>query len=107
LLSGLRLAENSKENIDARLEHAIEEIFPTRGPISVIVTKKAVAEVPREAASTTSSSQGRDNSGEAEQDAAEKLLDQGREALSRCGTDAFWNGAGRLHRVPAPSAASP
>jgi ElaB/YqjD/DUF883 family membrane-anchored ribosome-binding protein len=75
------LPENSKENLDARLDHAIEETFPTSDPISVTVTKKAVAAVPREAASTTPSSAGRDDGGEAEQDTAETLLDQVRDAL--------------------------
>ncbi len=33
------LAENSQENLDARLDHAIEETFPTSDPVSVTVTK--------------------------------------------------------------------
>ena len=82
------LPENSKENLDARLDHAIEETFPTSDPISVTVTKKAVAEVPREAASTTPSSQSRVNSGEAEKDTAETLLDQVRDALQDVGQTA-------------------
>ncbi len=82
------LPENSKENLDARLDHAIEETFPTSDPVSVIVTKKAVAEVPREVASLTPSSQSRDDSGEAEQDTAERLLDQVREALQDMGQTA-------------------
>jgi hypothetical protein len=53
------LPENTKENFDARLDHAIEEIFPTSDPISMTVTEKAVAEVRREAASTTATSQSR------------------------------------------------
>ncbi|WP_262268648.1 hypothetical protein [Microvirga yunnanensis] len=75
------LPENSKENLDARLDHAIEETFPTSDPISVTVTKQAVAEVPREAAFTTPSSQSRAKQDQAEQEAAETLLDQVREAL--------------------------
>jgi hypothetical protein len=75
------LPENSKENLDARLDHAIEETFPTSDPISVTITKKAVAEVPREAASTTSSSQSREDNGGAEHDTAETVLDQVRDAL--------------------------
>ncbi len=38
------LPENSKENLDARLDHAIEETFPTSDPISVVVTKQATAQ---------------------------------------------------------------
>jgi hypothetical protein len=33
------LPENSKENLDAKLDHAIEETFPTSDPISVSITK--------------------------------------------------------------------
>src|SRR3712207_6670440 len=33
------LPENSQENLDARLDHAIEETFPTSDPISVTITK--------------------------------------------------------------------
>src|SRR5215203_4239636 len=33
-----KLTENSQENLDARLDHAIEETFPTSDPISVHVT---------------------------------------------------------------------
>jgi len=75
------LPENSQENLDARLDHAIEETFPTSDPISVIVTKQAVAEVPRETGSPSPSSQSRKGRTEAEQDTAEQLLDQVREAL--------------------------
>ena len=34
-----KLPENSQENLDARLDHAIEETFPTSDPISVTITK--------------------------------------------------------------------
>ncbi len=91
------LPENSKENLDARLDHAIEETFPTSDPISVTVTKKAVAEVPREVASTTSSSQSREDSGGAEQDTAEKLLDQVRDALQEV-TQTASNTMGEAYR---------
>ncbi len=33
------LPENSKENLDKKLDHAIEETFPTSDPISVKITK--------------------------------------------------------------------
>ena len=35
------LPENSQENLDARLDHAIEETFPTSDPVSVTITKGA------------------------------------------------------------------
>ncbi len=34
-----KLPENSKENLDKKLDHAIEETFPTSDPISVSITK--------------------------------------------------------------------
>ncbi len=33
------LPENSKENLDKKLDHAIEETFPTSDPVSVSITK--------------------------------------------------------------------
>ena len=36
-----KLPENSQENLDARLDHAIEETFPTSDPVSVTITKGA------------------------------------------------------------------
>jgi hypothetical protein len=37
--SDKRLPENSKQNLDRKLDHAIEETFPTSDPVSVQVTK--------------------------------------------------------------------
>ena len=34
-----RLPENSKENLDDKLDNALEETFPTSDPISVKITK--------------------------------------------------------------------
>jgi hypothetical protein len=34
-----KLPENSKENLDEKLDNAIEETFPTSDPISVKITK--------------------------------------------------------------------
>ena len=36
-----KLPENSQENLDARLDHAIEETFPTSDSVSVTITKGA------------------------------------------------------------------
>ena len=33
------LPENSKENLDRKLDHAVEETFPTSDPVSVQITK--------------------------------------------------------------------
>ncbi|WP_084731462.1 hypothetical protein [Microvirga vignae] len=76
-----KLPENSQENLDARLDHAIEETFPTSDPVSVTVTKTAVTPDQQAGASTASSRQSRDGRDQAEQETAEKLLDQVREAM--------------------------
>jgi hypothetical protein len=72
------LAENSQENLDARLDHAIEETFPTSDPISVHITK---GPEPDHHDQETPSSSADDHLGQAEQDQTEHLLDQVREAL--------------------------
>src|SRR3712207_2759083 len=33
------LPENTKENLDRKLDHAVEETFPTSDPVSVTITK--------------------------------------------------------------------
>jgi hypothetical protein len=65
-----RLAENSQENLDARLDHAIKETFPTSDPVSVTITKG-----PEPDDGTASSSAGE------RQGSTEHILDQVREAL--------------------------
>jgi ElaB/YqjD/DUF883 family membrane-anchored ribosome-binding protein len=74
------LPENSQENLDARLDHAIEETFPTSDPISVVITKQATSQEPGQAAPATSG-QSQEGQDQAEQDTAEKLLDQVKGAL--------------------------
>ena len=34
-----RLPENSKKSLDKKLDHALEETFPTSDPVSVKITK--------------------------------------------------------------------
>ena len=72
------LTENSQENLDARLDHAVEETFPTSFPVSVHIT--AGPEPDRHDQEVPSSSAD-DQQGQAEQDPTEHLLDQVREAL--------------------------
>jgi len=72
------LAENSQENLDARLDHAIEETFPTSDPISVHITKGPEPERHDQDAISSSAD---DHLGESEQDTAEDLLDRVRDAL--------------------------
>jgi hypothetical protein len=71
-----KLPENSQENLDARLDHAIEETFPTSDPVSVTITKGP--EPDQEADSSSAD----DHESRAEQGSAEHVLDQVREALN-------------------------
>jgi ElaB/YqjD/DUF883 family membrane-anchored ribosome-binding protein len=72
------LPENSKANLDAKLDHAIEETFPTSDPVSVSITKGGAIDYDQQSAATSAKPA---NSSQAEQDTAEQLLDQVREAL--------------------------
>ncbi len=74
-----KLPENSQENLDARLDHAIEETFPTSDPVSVHITK---GPDPRHADPITESSLPDHQQGQAEQGAADRVLAQVREALN-------------------------
>jgi ElaB/YqjD/DUF883 family membrane-anchored ribosome-binding protein len=73
-----KLPENSQENLDARLDHAIEETFPTSDPVSVTITKGPEPDGPDQAAHSSSAE---DQQGQPEQDTTEHVLDQVREAL--------------------------
>jgi ElaB/YqjD/DUF883 family membrane-anchored ribosome-binding protein len=73
------LPENSQENLDAKLDHAIEETFPTSDPVSVSITKGgAIDHESQEAAS--SAEPGRQNQ-QAQGRTAESLLDQATDTL--------------------------
>jgi hypothetical protein len=78
-----KLKENSQENLDARLDHAVEETFPTSDPISVHIT---AGPKPDRSAQAASSSSADDHLAQPKQDSTEHLLDQVREALQD-GTD--------------------
>ena len=88
------LPENSQENLDARLDHGIEETFPTSDPVSVHITKGPEPERPGHAARSSSWD---DQEGRPEQDTAERLLDQVREALVDA-TDSISGAAGEVYR---------
>jgi ElaB/YqjD/DUF883 family membrane-anchored ribosome-binding protein len=45
------LPENSQANLDAKLDHAIEETFPTSDPVSVSITKGGAIDYDKEAGS--------------------------------------------------------
>ena len=74
-----KLPENSQENLDARLDHAIEETFPTSDPVSVTITKGAGIDPHGQEAAPAS---GLDQKTSPGQDATEHVLDQVREALN-------------------------
>src|SRR3954462_13399307 len=73
------LPENSKENLDARLDHAIEETFPTSDPVSVTITK---GPEPNRSDQEARASSAEDQQGRPEQGSTEHVLDQVREALN-------------------------
>ena len=74
-----KLPENSQENLDARLDHAIEETFPTSDPVSVTITKGPEPARPDQEAPTSSVD---DQQGQSGQGSTERVLDQVREALN-------------------------
>ena len=92
------LAENSQENLDARLDHAIEETFPTSDPISVHITAGPEPDRPDQEAPSSSAD---DHLDQSEQDPTEHLLDQVREALLDV-TDSVSGAAARRIRPGQP-----
>src|SRR5215211_2607359 len=74
-----KLPENSQENLDARLDHAIEETFPTSDPVSVTITKGPEPDRPDQEASSSSAD---DHQSRPEPAPIEPVLDQVREALN-------------------------
>jgi hypothetical protein len=73
-----QLPENSQENLDARLDHAIEETFPTSDPVSVTITKGPEPDRSHQEARASSAD---DQQGQVE-GSTEQVLDQVREALN-------------------------
>ena len=73
-----KLRENSQENLNARLDHGIEETFPTSDPVSVHITK---GPMPDRSDQEPRSSSADDQQDRPEQDTADQLLDQVREAM--------------------------
>ncbi len=95
-----KLPENSQENLDARLDHAIEETFPTSDPVSVTITKGPEPYQPDQEASSSSAD---DQQNPAEQGSTEHVLDQVREALNDVAgsaTEAAGNVYSRGERYP-------
>jgi ElaB/YqjD/DUF883 family membrane-anchored ribosome-binding protein len=74
-----KLPENSQENLDARLDHAIEETFPTSDPVSVTITK---GPEPDRSDQEADASTAEEQQGQPGQGSTVHVLDQVREALS-------------------------
>jgi len=72
------LPENTRENLDKKLDHAVEETFPTSDPVSVSITKGGAANYGEQGGATTTVIP----AASAQQGAAEHLLDEAREKLS-------------------------
>ena len=70
------LPENSKENLDRKLDHAIEETFPTSDPVSVSVTKGGAIDYDHSEPAVPGTS------GQKGQGTAEDLLRQAKETVS-------------------------
>jgi ElaB/YqjD/DUF883 family membrane-anchored ribosome-binding protein len=70
------LPENSQENLDTKLDQAIEETFPTSDPVSVTVTKAGAINHDQQEAGLVTPEQGQDSQG-----ASESLLDQAKNTL--------------------------
>jgi hypothetical protein len=66
--------ENSKENLDRKLDHAIEETFPTSDPVSVTITKGGAIDYGSRADAAASSEQ--------QEGLAADLIDRTKETIS-------------------------
>jgi hypothetical protein len=75
------LPENSKENLDRKLDHAIEETFPTSDPVSVSITKGGAIDYDAEDAAAAASTAPGGSSSDT-QSAAENLLGQAKAPLA-------------------------
>ncbi len=73
------LPENSKENLDRKLDHAVEETFPTSDPVSVQITKGGAIDYDEHgnAISHEGGTSGQNTSG-----SVEGVVDQAKETLS-------------------------
>jgi hypothetical protein len=74
-----KLPENSQENLDARLDHAIEETFPTSDPVSVTITKGPEPDRSDQEAGAAMAEEQQDQAGPG---STEHVLEQVREALN-------------------------
>jgi hypothetical protein len=74
------LPENSKENLEQKLDHAIKETFPSSDPVSVSVTKGGAINYDSQDAAASAA---RGSLGQEGQSTAENLLGQARDTVGR------------------------
>jgi hypothetical protein len=79
------LPENAKDNLDRKLDHAIEETFPTSDPVSVSVTKGGAIDYGREDATGPTR---RRPSRQGDRTPAESFVGQARQAAGNLADDA-------------------
>lgn len=73
-----KLPENSKENLDAKLDHAIEETFPTSDPVSVKITKGGAIDYDQQNATSSAPTA---EQGQASREGFEEFLQQSKEQI--------------------------
>jgi ElaB/YqjD/DUF883 family membrane-anchored ribosome-binding protein len=73
-----KIPENSQDNLDSKLDHAIEETFPTSDPVSVTVTKGGAIDYEAQETKTSASP---NREGSQVRATVEGLVDQAKEAL--------------------------
>jgi hypothetical protein len=77
--SDAALPENTRENLERKLDHAIEETFPTSDPVSVTITKGGAIDYDEHGRAVPG--QG-GSQGSSQPDTGEAILSQAKEALS-------------------------
>ena len=73
------LPENSKENLEQKLDHAIKETFPSSDPVSVSITKGGAIDYDSQDAAASAA---RGGLGQEGQSTAENLLGQARDTVA-------------------------
>jgi hypothetical protein len=71
--------ENSKENLDRKLDHAAQKTLPTSGPVSVTITKGGAIDYDEKGVAVSGATE---PSGRGDQGTGENLLDQAQDTPS-------------------------
>ncbi len=77
------LPENSKENLDRKLDHAVKETFPTSDPVSVTITKGGAIDYDEHGNPVTGDQAQRGGG------TSDNLLDQAKDTLSSAASSAI------------------